>query len=163
MVLQPEAPLSYEEVTETTGPSIYGSTISLRALPPPMISLPLPSRRYTIDELKELHQPSIGSATLKFSSNLEVGNIIRGSGSESSDNKPHLVHKPRHWDECAKMPYGHAVGVAFEQYLAGRNLKQPLAPSPKGSLLPVFLHMPNTKVYQVGTSKLNRTLATKPP
>jgi hypothetical protein len=64
-----------------------------------------------------------------------------------------------------KMPYGawsdpsndsHAIGVAFEKYLASRHFKQPLAPSLAGSLLPVFLHMPNTKVYSVGTSKLNR-------
>ncbi|KAH7635631.1 hypothetical protein B0T09DRAFT_379424 [Sordaria sp. MPI-SDFR-AT-0083] len=53
------------------------------------IKVNMSGRRYTIEELKELHQPSIGS------------NIIRGSGSESSDNKLYLAHKPRHWDESS--------------------------------------------------------------
>lgn len=85
------------------------------------IQVNMSARRYTIDKLKELHQPSIGSATLKFSGNPEVGkytlrscgtanseltrwpsgDIIRGSGSESSDNKAHLAHKPRHWDDSS--------------------------------------------------------------
>lgn len=65
------------------------------------IEISMPGRRYTIEELKALRQPSSGSATLKFSGNPEVGNIIRGSSSESSDNKAHSTHKPRHWDESS--------------------------------------------------------------
>ena len=86
------------------------------------ITVNMPARRYTIDELKGLHQPSISSsAELKFSGNPEVGkctlpfhgttnskltarpsgNIIRGSGSESSDNKAQPAHKQRHWDESS--------------------------------------------------------------
>ena len=37
------------------------------------ITVNMPGRRYTIEELKKLHQPSIGGATLKFSGNPEVG------------------------------------------------------------------------------------------
>ncbi|KAK3392255.1 hypothetical protein B0T20DRAFT_487738 [Sordaria brevicollis] len=61
----------------------------------------MPARRYSIEELKALRQPSSGSASLKFSGNPEVGPIIRGSSSESSDNKAHSIHKPRHWDESS--------------------------------------------------------------
>lgn len=49
----------------------------------------------------------------------------------------------------------HAVGRAFEDYIANglsKGYRRPPAPT----LQPLFLHMPNTKVYQVGSSRLNR-------
>lgn len=49
----------------------------------------------------------------------------------------------------------HAAGRAVENYLANRPLKGYQRP-PDGKLLPVFLHMPKTRVYQVGSSKINR-------
>jgi hypothetical protein len=49
----------------------------------------------------------------------------------------------------------HAVGHSFEKFLSEGKFKGYQAPPP-GKLLPMFLHMPNTKVDQVGTSKLNR-------
>ncbi|KAB5549643.1 P-loop containing nucleoside triphosphate hydrolase protein [Coniochaeta sp. 2T2.1] len=49
----------------------------------------------------------------------------------------------------------HAVGRAFEEYFA-KGLFKNFRGATKGTLQPIFLHMPDTKIFQVGTSKLNR-------
>jgi hypothetical protein len=54
-------------------------------------------------------------------------------------------------------PSCHPIGLAFETYLSQQQFTKPWTPSPAGSLLPVFLHVPNSEVISVGTSKLNRT------
>ncbi|KAK3386396.1 P-loop containing nucleoside triphosphate hydrolase protein, partial [Sordaria brevicollis] len=64
--------------------------------------------------------------------------------------------KMRYGDWCKASNASHAVGVALEKFIAGLNLRQALTRSPEDSLLPVFWHMPGTKVQQVETSKLNR-------
>ena len=50
--------------------------------------------------------PEVGKHTLHSSDTTNSkltshppGNLDRGSSSESSDNKAHSVHKPRHWDD----------------------------------------------------------------
>lgn len=48
------------------------------------IELNMPGRRYTIEELKALHLPSSGSATLKFSGNPEVGKYTLEGNSNTS-------------------------------------------------------------------------------
>jgi hypothetical protein len=49
----------------------------------------------------------------------------------------------------------HAVGREFEKYLAQGKFKGYRGPT-KGTLQPIFLHMPKTRIVQVGTSRLNR-------
>ncbi|KAK3386384.1 hypothetical protein B0T20DRAFT_491693, partial [Sordaria brevicollis] len=57
---------------------------------------------------------------------------------------------------CVASHSDHAVGVLFEKFIARQNLVDTLKPSPDDSLLPIFLHMPDTWVASVGLSRLNR-------